>query len=436
MTRPTELGPATRREILSWCFFDFANSSYTTMIITFSFALYFVETVVPGAGKSQETGKLLWGIGAAISQWIVVLSAPLVGALADFSGAKKRFLLLSYLGCVLGTGLLALVGPGDVALGMVLFIASCVCYSAGENLIAAFLPEIAPPERMGRISGAGWALGYIGGLASLAVCFPFLRAGVGPEQASSVQASFLVVAAFFLLGGLPTFLFLRERAVPQPLPPGRTYFGIGLQRVLETLRRVRRYRQLFRFLCVFLVYASGINVVVAFATIFAKQEMGMGMTELLVFFLVLQISASVGALAFGVLQDRLSSRTAVILSLVLWLAVCLGAYWTRSTGVFYVIGNLAGLAMGASQSAARALVGTFSPVARSGEFFGFWGLFWKLAGGGPLVFGAVQLWLGSRNAILVTAGFFVLGIVGMCFIDEAEGRRAAREAPAAPPPGS
>ncbi|MBI4602031.1 MAG: MFS transporter, partial [Planctomycetes bacterium] len=168
-TQPTPpQPPASRREVLAWCFFDFANSSYTTMISTFTFALYFTKTVAREAGLAPEAGDFLWGLGVAASQGIVLLTAPVVGAIADFSGSKKRFLFLSYLGCVLGTACLGLVGPGDVALGFTLFVVSNVFYSAGENLIAAFLPEITTPERMGRVSGLGWALGYLGGLGSLA----------------------------------------------------------------------------------------------------------------------------------------------------------------------------------------------------------------------------------------------------------------------------
>ena len=230
----------------------------------------------------------------------------------------------------------------------------------------------------------------------------------------------------FLVGGLPTFLFLRERARPQPLPDGQRYLAIGFSRVFATLRRIRDHRQLFRFLPVFFCYNCGIVVVISFSSIYARQELGMDANALMIFFIVVQVSASLGAFAFGFLQDRIGARTALSLSLVVWLFVCLGASFCRTTGQFYVVGNLAGIAMGASQSGARALVGTFSPAGRGGEFFGFWGLVWKLSAVvAPQLFVAFNRALGMRYAILLTGAFFLVGLVGMTFIDEKEGRREA-----------
>ncbi|HVR75365.1 MAG TPA: MFS transporter [Planctomycetota bacterium] len=422
-------GPASKLEIFAWCMFDFANSSFTTMIVTFAYPLYFVKTVTAAKGYTPGEADGLWGLGSGVSQALVLLSAPVVGAIADFSGGKKRFLLVTYLGCVAGTAALAFVGPGDVALGLGIFIAANVCFSSGENIIAAFLPEIAAPEKMGRVSGLGWALGYFGGIGSLFVSLPFLKDGVGAENAASVQVSFVIVAIYFLVAGLPTFLFLRERAVPRPRPAGQGYARLGFGRVLKTLKEVRRYRQLFRFLFVFLAYTCGVNAVVYFSNIYAEREIGMGLPELIVLFAILNLSGALGAYAFGTLQDRVSSKMAIILSLVLWLAACVQAYFSTSRIPFYVAGLLAGLALGSSQSAGRALVGTFAPASRSGEFFGFWGLFWKLSAviGLPL-FGTISEHYDIRTAILSTMAFFVIGIFGMLFIDEEEGRRTAREA--------
>ena len=419
------VSPASFREILGWCMFDFANSSYTTLILTFSFPIYFTDVVVAAAGMEGMKDSL-WGMSVSLSQAIVLLTAPVVGAIADYSGAKKKFLAFTYIGCIAGTACLAALSPQNLIPCLAAFVFATVCFSSGENIVAAFLPEIAPPGKMGRISGLGWALGYLGGLGSLFACMPFLLDGIDAAHADQVRLSFVAVALFFLLGGLPTFLFLRERALPRPLPPGKGYVAVGISRTLETLSRVRRYRQLFRFLGVFLLYTCGINIVVVFATRFAKEAMGMTTGQLLIFFCILQLSASLGAFAFGVLQDRLGSKLAIQLSLVLWIGACLGAYWTTSLTVFYAVGNIAGMAMGAAQSGGRALVGTFSPVSRSGEFFGFWGLSWKLSGViGPLVFGLASDALGMRPAILITTAFFVLGLIAMSFIDEEQGRRAA-----------
>jgi UMF1 family MFS transporter len=363
-----------------------------------------------------------------VSQAIVLATAPVVGAVADFSGAKKRLLFLTYLSSVIATLCLGFAGPGDVVLALAFFVVSNVFFSTGENIVAAFLPEISTPGNIGRISGYGWALGYIGGLGCLLACYPLIRGGFGAENAGSLRLSFVVTAVFFLLGGVPTFLFLRERAPRRTLPRLRSHVAVGFRRVAATLSEVRRFRQLFRFLVVFLIYNCGIIIVVLFGSRYAESEIGMNGLEITVFFMVMQVFASLGALSFGFIQDALGSRAAILLSLLIWLGVCLVGYATTSVGLFYVVGAFAGIAMGAAQSAARALVGAFSPASRSGEFFGFWGLSWKLSGViGPPIFGYVADSLGMRTAILVTAVFFVLGIGGMLFIDEAAGRRAAAE---------
>ena len=404
--------------------FDFGNSSYTTVIVTAVFAPYFINTVVIADEGSTASGNFYWGVGNAISQALVLLTAPIVGAVADFSGVKKRFLFLTYVGCVAGTCALSWVGPGDLALALVIFALSNFFFSSGENLIAAFLPEIAPPERMGLISGLGWGLGYVGGLVSLVACYPLVQGGFGADNAASVQWTFVIAGGFFLLSGLPTFVFLRERPAYQRR---RIHLMTGFQRVFQTLRHVRKHRQLFRFLGIFLFYNCGTMIVITFASIFAARELGMSGGEVVEFFIVVQVSASVGALGFGYAQDRLGAKACLIAALVGWVMVCIGGPLCETTLHLYIVGNLAGVAMGASQSGARALVGLFTPTARSGEYFGLWGLAWKLSSGlGPLLFGiASGLGLPMRLAFLLTGVFFVGGIVGLFAVDVAAGRREA-----------
>ncbi len=423
-------GPATKREIFAWMMFDFANSSYTTVIITAVYAPYFVNAIAAGSGLSREDGEWYWGASVAVSQFFVLISAPVVGAICDFSSSKKRFLFATYVGCVAATFALGWVGPGDLAAGIALLVVSNFFFSSGENLIAAFLPEITTPQRMGLVSGLGWGIGYIGGLLSLVACYAFVSSGIDSEHAETVQWAFIMTALFFLAGGLPTILFLKERAHPMPLAAGDNYVKAGFRRVATTLREVRRHRQLFRFLAIFFVYNIGIFIVIAFSSIYAINELGFSANEVITFFVVVQLSASLGALGFGALQDRLSARWALSLSLVCWLIVCVGAYFTSTSAQFYVVGNIAGIAMGSSQSGARALVGTFSPPERSGEFFGFWGLVWKLSTCvGPLAFSTTTKLVGMRTAVLLTGVTFLVGLIGMCFVDEAAGRREALETP-------
>lgn len=413
-----------KKEIVSWCFFDFANSSFTTIIITIVFSVYFVKIIAAGG-----SGDYLWGLGNAISQGLVLLSAPLLGAIADYSASKKLFLFLSYAVCILFTALLTFVQPGQILVALVVFIIANFAYSSGENFIASFLPEIARQEDMGKISGFGWALGYIGGLLCLVCCLPFVKDGIVAENAHNLRWTCMVTAGFFLVAGIPTFLWVRERKAASSLPPGMTYFSAGLRQIKDTFQHLKVFRELFKFLIIFGIYNCGVTTVVYFASIYADKTIGLTATELIYFFLITQVSASLGAFLFGIIQDRIGARNTIFITLSLWLGVTLGAYLSISKMTFYIVGNLAGLGLGSSQSAARALVGLFSPAEKSGEFFGFWGLFWKASTAiGPLVFGILSTATGSqRTAILATGIFFLAGIVGMFFVDEKEGRRAARE---------
>ncbi|MBI3098893.1 MAG: MFS transporter, partial [Planctomycetes bacterium] len=369
--------PAPRWEIFSWCMFDFANSSFTTVIVTVVFSVYFADVVCAG----RTDADFLWGLANALSQGVVLLTAPIVGAIADYSGAKKRFLTVSWLSCCVFTACLWFAEPGAVLLAMGFFILANIAYSAGENLTASFLPELARPEDMGKVSGYGWAWGYMGGLLSLALCIPLIRHGIDIGHSDDVRLTCLVISLFFFLAALPTIFGLRERKAPQPLPSGRGYVATGFSEVGRTLRGIRHHPELAKFLGVFLTYNCGIAIVVYFASIFAKSEIGLTPIEQILFFALLQITSAVGAFVFGFLQDRMGARTTIVVTLLLWIAVVSGCAVipAGSKNLFYLLGNAAGLAIGASQSAARALVGVFSPPSRSAEYFGFWGLFWKLS---------------------------------------------------------
>jgi UMF1 family MFS transporter len=418
---------AQLKEIFGWCMFDFANSSFTTVIVTVVFSVYFTKIVCSGRPDADQ----LWGYAGFISQGVVLIAAPFLGALADFSGAKKKFLTITWLCCCVFTGLLSLVGPGDVWLGILMFVLANMFYSAGENFNASFLPELATAENMGKVSGYGWALGYFGGLLALVVCMPLLRPGMDAANAQNLRYTSLVTGLFFFLAGLPTLFFLKERGVAQQLPPGHTYFSISLARLKETLQQVRQFRQLFRFFFVFATYNMGLCAIVAFASIFTEKTLHFNGMELIQFFAQLQITAALGAFTLGFFQDRFGAKSALGLSLIIWILASLGCWKVQDKDSFFWVANLAGVALGSSQSGARALVALLSPETRSAEFFGFWGLFWKLSNAlGPLAFGMMATWWDQRTAALGNGMFFVLGLIGLMFVDVDEGRKAALAAEA------
>jgi len=437
ITSAAGIPPVTRREIFGWAMFDFANSGYTTVVLTAIFNAYFVG-VVAGQGADRDgTATLLWTIATSISNVLVLVSAPVLGAIADYGARKKQFLLFTTVGCVLFTALLATVGPGEIALGMTLLVLSAFMFHTGEDLIASFLPELAGERDMGRISGYGWSLGYVGGMLVLGLCLLYVTAAQDRGEAASqyVPVTMLITAAAFALAALPTFLLLHERAIPQPQVSVREVFSAGFRRVGDTFRHARHYRDLFRFLITLSIYYCGIYSVIVLAAIYAQEAMGFTTRDTIVMILVVNVTAAIGAFGFGLLQDRLGSVPTLALTLALWIAALVLAYCSDSRTIFWLVANLVGLALGSSQSAGRALIGQFSPYGRSAEFFGLWGLAGKLAAVvGPLSYGAVVFLSrgNQRLALLSTAIFFVAGLLMLFSVNEQRGRNAARDRVAIP----
>jgi UMF1 family MFS transporter len=420
----TALQPGvSRREVWAWAMYDFANSGYTTVVITAVFNAYFVAVVAAG----ETWGTFAWTLALSISYAVVMLTAPIVGAYADAHAAKKKLLAITTVGCVLGTALLGLVGPGDLALAFALIVLSNVFFGTGENLAAAFLPELAKGEAMGKVSAWGWSLGYIGGLLTLAVCLGYVifAAGQGQTEAQFVPVTMLITAGVFALASSFTFLVLKERARPQVAETGSA--TRALARVGETLRHARQYSDLLRFLGCIVLYQSGVQTVIALAAIYAQVAMGFTTQDTIVLVLLVNVTASLGAFLFGRWQDRLGHRRTLAFTLLGWCAMVLIAYSSTGQTGFWIAANIAGVCLGASQSAGRALVGYLTPADRHAEFFGLWGLAVKLASIlGPLSYGAVT-WLTDndhRAAMLITGTFFVLGLAVLASVDPDRGRRA------------
>ncbi|OFZ88818.1 MAG: MFS transporter [Betaproteobacteria bacterium RBG_16_64_18] len=412
------------REVFGWAMYDFANSGYTTVVITAVFNAYFV-TVVAG-GRPWAT--FAWTLTLSVSYAAIVLSAPLVGAWADVHAAKKRLLGATTAGCVVFTALLAQVGPGDVALAVVLVAASNFFFGTGENLVAAFLPELARGSALGKVSGWGWSLGYIGGLLTLGLCLAYVThaQGLGAPAADYVPVTMLITAGMFAAASAPTFLLLRERARPQPL--ARHSLRQAYARVLHTLRHAAQFRDLRRFLACLVFYQAGVQAVITIAAVYAHEAMGFTTRDSIVLILAVNVTAALGAFTFGQVQDRLGHVPTIALTLAGWIVTVALAWLAEARTPFWIAANLAGLCLGASQSAARALVAYLSPADRRAEFFGLWGLAVKLSSIlGPITYGAVS-WVSLGNhrlAMLITGAYFVVGLVLLAGIDPERGRRAA-----------
>lgn len=426
------LNPGVRkREVFGWAMYDFANSGYTTVVLTAVFAAYFVGAVAGGA----VWATFVWTLALSVSHALVMLTMPALGAWADRHGAKKRLLMLSTIGCVLATAGLASVGSGAVWLAVVLVILSNVCFAWGESLIAAFLPELARPAAMGRVSGWGWSFGYLGGMLALGLSLGYVlwAQAQGQKAAEFVPVTMMITAVIFALAASVTLSLLRERAQPNP--------NVGANGVRDSLRQLRRtfdnakrYTDYMWLLACAVAYQGGVAVAITLAAIYAEQVIGFVQQETMLLIFVLNIAAAVGAFAFGYWQDRLGHKLALGITLVGWMATCIIAALTTTKGGFWYAAAIAGFCMGSSQSSGRAMAGLFAPPAQLAEFYGLWTFATRLASIiGPLTYGVIT-WMTDGNqrlAIGFTAVLFLVGLVLLQPVNMARGRAAAlADAPA------
>ena len=389
-----------KSRIFVWSLFDFANTSFSIIVVTFLYAVYFKKTV---AGN-ESIGDLYWSISTSIAMAITAIISPILGAIADYSAGKKRFLLFFTLLCTAGTSALYFIGPGQIFWGIVLFVLANVGFEAGLVFYDAFLPEITAPKNYGRVSGYGFGMGYFGSLATLAIVYPFI-------QASLIRETFPIAALFFLVFSLPIFLFLKEKR--KKIEHTQSFLTIGFNRVWSTLTHLKHYKNLAIFLLAFFFYIEGVNTVIFFSGNYASTTLGFSEMELLIFFIVVQTTAIAGSVILGIIADKIGQKKTIVITLFTWLVTIALAYFVYDKLGFYIVGLLAGAAMGSCQSTSRSLMSKLTPPDKKTEFFGFYSFFGKSSAViGPLVFGLVSFLSGDqRLAIISIAFFFIVGLL-------------------------
>ena len=451
-----------KKTIFGWCMYDWANSAYGTTVVAALLPNYFALAVVGKAGVSIAgwtfSATALWGYMLGASALVVFLCAPVLGAIADFSAAKKKFLIgFAYTGSLFAT-LLYFCTAGDVWLTLLLFFCSQVCFVAANVFYDAFLPQITTPERLDAVSSRGYAFGYVGGGLQFAIALALVARHDVIGISESMAARIGIGMAGIWWGGwtLFTVKFLKESRRGElsdgsALRPGGLsyqeaeasrpgglsyrekgegtgnaelqwydYLRIGISRTITTAKKVRRFKHLTLFLIAYLVYNDGIHTVSTMATIYGTQELNLSTTVLMVTLLAVQIIAIGGALVFSRIANLLGTKRTVMLTLLLWSGVVTYAYFTRTATEFFLLGAVVGLVLGGSQALSRSFYGAMIPEEASAEFYGFYSVFSKFSATfGPLTFGFIaQVTGNARLSIISLMVFFVVGLVLLGFVDE------------------
>jgi UMF1 family MFS transporter len=435
MTTATLAPKSTRRERWAWYLYDFGNSAYASVVLLAVYSAYFQGQVVGGA-----EGTRMWGLATSSAMLVVAIISPVLGAIADFAGFKKRFLFVFTAMACIFTASLFFATPGAVALGMGLFILAEIGYRSAQVFYNGLLPEIAKPEEMGRVSGYGWAIGTAGGIICLVLILVPIQLIGGLLV---VRLSLVFTAVFFAVSTLPIFLWLRERARPQRLPDRGNYLTVAFKRLWKTIRTASQFREFLKFMLAFWIYNDGIIMALEFAAIIGAVLYGMSQEQLIIFMIIVQFTNVAGAYLFGVLVDRFGGKGSLALSLVAMIAVVIALYFNQTLTGYFVIGAVAGVAMAGAQSVSRTMVAIFAPPGQSAEFYGFFAVAGRTSSViGPFVFGwlaaEATLWyqaqghettsaeqLGHRLAILSIAAFLLVGLILLTFVNERKAREAA-----------
>ncbi len=425
----------TRRERWSWYLYDFGNSAYAAVVLLAVYSAYFQGTVVGGA-----EGSRLWGLSVGVAMLVVAVTSPFLGAIADFSAFKKRFLFFYTAMAILFTAALFFVEPGRVLIGVLFFILAEIGYRSSQVFYNALLTEIASPEERGRVSGNGWAIGTAGGVICLLIILPLI---VIYDNTFVVRLSMVITAVFFLLAAVPIFLWLPERTPGKKVPQGENYLTIAVKQLSHTIRTAGNFKEFLKFMLAFLIYNDGVIMALDFAAIIGAVLFGLDQQLLIVFVIVVQITNVIGAYIFGLLVDKIGGKRSLYIALVLMIADVIWLYFNQTQVGFFLIGAVAGVAMAGVQSVSRTMVSFFSPPGQSAEFYGLFAVAGRTSSFiGPAVYGLVAaeaaLWYqaqgqdivlaeqsGQRMAILTIVGFLLIGLLALTFVNEEKAKQFA-----------
>ncbi len=440
-----------KRAQWAWYLYDFGNSAYAAVVLLAVYAAYFKDGVVGGA-----KGSLLWGVSLFIAGLVVAIISPILGAMADYSGRKKMFLFIMTVISTVFTGLLFFVEKGNVFLGMILFIIAEIGYRGGQTFYNGLLTDIADEDEIAKVSGNGWAVGSAGGIICLIIVLAMIT--LNPGNTLIVRFSLVFTAVYFIIFALPAFLWIKEESNPQE-KGGKSYFQIAFDRVKTTLRSVKNFKEFIKFMVALLIYNDGIIAALDFASIIGLVLFGMTSESMIIFVIIVQFTNVIGAYIYGRTSEKTGIKKSLVESLILMIAAVFGMMFIQTTTAFYIVGALAGYAMAGVQMLSRTMVSVFAPEGKSAEFYGFFSLTGRTSSIiGPLVMGAsatgISAWvmnslvksgvagvgdanalviseqIGHRIAMITIIFFLLVGLMPLLFVNEEEGRKAAKKASA------
>ncbi|MCH7874839.1 MAG: MFS transporter [Gemmatimonadetes bacterium] len=431
MTQPPPPPRDVAKVVFSWAMFDWANSAFTTLVVTFIYSTYFTQAIA----RDAVSGTVLWSRAVAASALLIALVSPIMGALADRGGKRRRYLGVTVAIAVTATAALAFVKPDldhAILIALTLFVIGNVAFEMGMVFYNAFLPSIASPEKIGRVSGYGWGLGYVGGLVCMVIALVgFVRPeipwfGISTADGFNVRATNLLVAVWFLIFSLPLFLFVREPAASQT----RLDLAGAFRELRHTFRQLRRYREMTKFLLARMIYNDGLVTVFAFGGIYAAGTFDMPLSEVILFGIALNVAAGFGALIFGFVDDKIGGKKTIMLTLAGLCVATIIAVLAPTKTWLWVAGVLIGLFVGPNQSASRSLICRFMPAEHQAEFFGFFAFSGKVTSFlGPILLGTVAAAFDSQRAGVATViGFFLAGAILLATVSERKGMEAAQSA--------
>jgi len=407
-----------RPAIISWALYDLANTSFAVIIITIVFPLYFTNIIVTPGLYPENFGDLMWGLAGGISMIITSVLAPLFGAVADTSRSKNRFLIVLTLACIVFSIPLFFLKSGMVAAAVILFIIANVFYQTSMMFYNSFLPQLSTKKNTGLVSGFGFSIGYMGGFLILVILLPLLRNGLEPGNLFNIRLSFIITSLFFLVFSIPSFIFLKDQPAINQVKRSASYLVHGFRKLAATLKNIRKYPDLSRFLISYFLFSNAFSVLALYVAIYAKNTLNFSLYEIVMLFMIGQIPTIISSIFFGWLTDRIGAKKTISITLIIWVFIIILVSSFDVKAVFYTGWILASITTGSTLIASRSLMARLIPVDHEAEFFGFYSISGKVSSIiGPVTFGVVSFITKSqRLALLTTMIFLISGFIVLQFV--------------------